>query len=136
MASSNQPRAGERVPRWSVRTYGNSHYANRGLAFSDDWCSADHLAELLSGEDEGRVTVDDVHRLLDIIEKGLAGVTSRFGSYRVSIEPARSGSGNHRLWWWRKHAEDEHGATPDDYRMDVIGWHRREHPDCEARYVH
>jgi hypothetical protein len=63
--------AEQRVTKWSVRTYGSSRYAHRGLAFGGDWVSVEHLAELPSGEDEGRVSVADVDRLLDIIEKGL-----------------------------------------------------------------
>jgi len=64
-------RALGRVTKWSVWTYGSGRYAHRGLSFGGDWISVEHLAELLSGEDEGRVQVEDVERLLDIIEKGL-----------------------------------------------------------------
>lgn len=53
---------------WSVRPYGKQP---RGLAFHGDWINPAYLAELLSGEDDGRVTEADVHDLLDLIEEGL-----------------------------------------------------------------
>lgn len=67
-----EPRAEEERPDWSVRALGHPDRLVRGLAFGGDWMSPSHLAELLSGEDEDRVTRADVLRLLDIIEKGLA----------------------------------------------------------------
>lgn len=42
-----------------------------GLGFGGDWYAASYLAELLSGEDEGRVSTEDVDRLLALIEVGI-----------------------------------------------------------------
>ena len=32
-----------------------------------------------------------------------------------------------RYW---EHMEEVHGATPEDYGMNVRKWHERNHPDC------
>ena len=31
---------------------------------------------------------------------------------------------------WQLHCETVHGATPNDYRRNVQGWHRTNHPNC------
>lgn len=33
------------------------------------------------------------------------------------------------LRYW-EHMENVHGATPEDYGMTVIQWHKRHHPEC------
>ncbi|KKL46700.1 hypothetical protein LCGC14_2342930 [marine sediment metagenome] len=35
------------------------------------------------------------------------------------------------LQLWRQHADTEHSASKSTYRRNVVGWHRRSHPDCE-----
>lgn len=49
-----------------------------------------------------------------------------------NIRPdARFFPGGARLWDWRKHCEDAHGAGEADYKLNVVGWHRNHAPDCE-----
>ncbi len=33
---------------------------------------------------------------------------------------------------YREHMENEHGAAPKDYRNNVLGWHKKNHPTCET----
>ncbi len=33
---------------------------------------------------------------------------------------------------YREHMENKHGAVPEDYSMNVLGWHRKNHPTCET----
>lgn len=33
------------------------------------------------------------------------------------------------LRYW-EHMENEHDATPEDYGMNVLGWHKKHHPKC------
>ena len=35
------------------------------------------------------------------------------------------------LRYW-EHMENEHGAVPEDYGMNVLRWHRMNHPDCKT----
>lgn len=30
----------------------------------------------------------------------------------------------------REHAEKVHGATPEDYKLDIVGWHKKHYPEC------
>ncbi len=33
---------------------------------------------------------------------------------------------------YREHMENEHNATQKDYGLDVLGWHKKNHPTCET----
>ncbi len=55
------------------------------------------------------------------------------GSTRLPRPDSEYWPGAAALWDMRKHCEEDHGATDDDYRLDVYGWHRHRHPDCPAR---
>ena len=35
------------------------------------------------------------------------------------------------LQLWRQHADTVHSASTSTYRRNVVGWHRKSHPDCE-----
>lgn len=34
---------------------------------------------------------------------------------------------------WRKHCEEEHGVSQDDYHMNVVRWHKKNAPSCDFR---
>ncbi len=37
---------------------------------------------------------------------------------------------NEALQLWRQHADTEHDTPKSVYRFNVVGWHRKKHPDC------
>lgn len=37
------------------------------------------------------------------------------------------------LTQWRRHCEEVHDATADDYGVDVVRWHKRTWTSCEYR---
>ncbi len=38
---------------------------------------------------------------------------------------------NALLMDWRTHCRDVHEARPEDWRLNVLKWHREHHPDCD-----